>query len=192
MILLLDVMSTLVYDPFAVEMPEFLGVSFQEIIARKTPEHWPRFERDEISEEEFYKNFYLEGPPIDGEGLKQVLFDSYRFLDGIEPLLEELSARGVEMHTLSNYPVWWEIIERKLELSRYVEWTFVSCKMGVRKPDPKAYTIPLAALDAAPHECLFVDDRGINCRAAAEVGLHAVKFEGAEALRKSLVEHGVL
>lgn len=192
MILLLDVMSTLVYDPFAVEMPEFLGVSLAEIIERKTPNHWQRFERDEITEEEFYKDFFLEGPPVDGEGLKQVLFDSYRFLDGIEALLQELDARGVEMHTLSNYPVWWEIIEEKLALSRYVEWSFVSCKMGVRKPDLDAYRIPATTLGAKPHECLFVDDRGINCKAASEVGMHAVKFEGADSLRAALIEHGVL
>jgi len=191
-ILLLDVMSTLVYDPFAVEMPEFLGVSLQEIIERKTPQHWQRFERDEITEEEFYRDFFLEGPPIDGEGLKRVLFDSYRFLDGIEELLQELHARGVEMHTLSNYPVWWKIIESKLALSRYVEWSFVSCKMGVRKPHFDIYRQAVASLDVEPQECLFVDDRTINCRAAEKVGLHAVKFEDVDSLRASLVEHGVL
>ena len=31
------------------------------------------------------------------------------------------------------------MIEEKLELSRYIEWTAVSCHTGFRKPDLKAY-----------------------------------------------------
>jgi hypothetical protein len=31
------------------------------------------------------------------------------------------------MHVVSNYPVWFQWIEEKLELSRYLEWTFISC-----------------------------------------------------------------
>ena len=36
-VLLLDVMGTLVYDPFRVEMPAFLGLSFEQLRAQKHP-----------------------------------------------------------------------------------------------------------------------------------------------------------
>ena len=32
--------------------------------------------------------------------------ECYRFLDGMEALLERLAARGVRMHAFSNYPAW--------------------------------------------------------------------------------------
>ena len=50
----------------------------------------------------------------------------YRYLDGMEPLLERLAAAGAEVHAFSNYPAWWQLVEGKLALSRYLRWTFVS------------------------------------------------------------------
>ena len=69
--------------------------------------------------------------------------DCYRYLDGMEALLQRLSAGGATMHAFSNYPSWWRMIEGKLELSRYLEWTFVSCQAPIKVlPTP----IPLALL----------------------------------------------
>ncbi len=51
----------------------------------------------------------------------------YRYLEGVEQLLARLSRAGFEMHTLSNYPTWYRIIEEQLALSRYVQWSYVSC-----------------------------------------------------------------
>lgn len=191
-ILLLDVMSTLVYDPFAVEMPAFFEMSLEELIARKHPDAWVRFERDEIDEQTFFDVFFPDGPAIDGEAFRAMLHDSYRFLDGIEELLAELHEAGVEMHALSNYPVWWEIIEHELSLSRFLSWSFVSCKTGVRKPDAGAYLGAAGALEVDPGRCLFVDDRRSNCDAARATGMDAVRFTGAAALREALAARGVL
>lgn len=52
---------------------------------------------------------------------------TYRWLDGMEDLVARLSKSGYEMHAVSNYPIWWQIIEDQLRLSRYMAWTFVSC-----------------------------------------------------------------
>ena len=58
--------------------------------------------------------------------------DCYRYMDGMEALLQRLSAGGASMHAFSNYPSWWRMIEGKLELSRYLEWTFVSCQAPIK------------------------------------------------------------
>lgn len=191
-ILLLDVMSTLVYDPFAKEMPAFFEMSLDELIAQKHPDAWVRFERAEIDEATFYEIFFPDGPTIDAEAFRGMLHESYRLLEGIEGLLEDLEGAGVPMYALSNYPVWYEIIEAQTQLSRFLEWRFVSWKTGVRKPDPRAYLGAAEALGVAPGACLFVDDRRSNCRAAREVGMEAVRFEDAAQLRAALRERGVL
>lgn len=46
----------------------------------------------------------------------------------MEALLERLAAAGIRMHAFSNYPAWWALIEERLGLSRYLQWTFVSCE----------------------------------------------------------------
>lgn len=39
-VLLLDVMDTVVYDPFFHDMPRFFGLSFKELLAAKHPTAW--------------------------------------------------------------------------------------------------------------------------------------------------------
>lgn len=189
--LLFDVMSTIVYDPFAVELPAHFGVSFEKLLEDKDPTAWLEFERDEIDEGQFYDRFFRDDQKVDGPAMKAAMREHYRFLDGMEDLLGRLHAAEYSIHTLSNYPVWYQMIEEKLELSRYLDWSFVSCKMGVRKPDLDAYRIPAGELGVDPAQCLFVDDRGRNCKGAVEVGMRAIKFESASQLESELREHGL-
>lgn len=191
-VLLLDVMGTLVHDPFYVEIPRFFGLSLSELIAVKHPSAWVEFETDAIDEATLLARFFADGRPVDGEGLRAAMREAYRFLPGVEPLLQELAARGMPMHALSNYPRWYALIEERLQLSRYLQWSFVSCHTGVRKPDPAAYVHAASALGVEPSACVFVDDREDNCAAARDQGMHAVRFSDAAALRRALVEHGVL
>lgn len=189
-ILLLDVMDTIVQDPFW-DMPAFFGCSFEEIWKDKDPTSWVEFEHDDIDEAAFVSRFWADGRALDHEAFIALFRDGYRWIDGMEALLADLKAAGVTMHALSNYPRWFQMIEAKLELSRYLQWTFVSCLTGVRKPDPEAYRGAARTLDVDPAQCLFVDDRGSNCKAAAEVGMGAIKFVGADDLRAQLRGRGI-
>lgn len=182
-ILLFDVMSTLVYDPIASEIPEFFGMSLPELYDRKHPTAWQRFERGEISESTFY-DIYLpdRSQPVDGAALRDVLYNAYRWLDGMEPLLAELADADVELHAFSNYPIWYEIIDDKLQLSRFLDWTFVSWNTGLRKPHKEAYIDVIDTLEVSAGDCLFIDNRRENCRAARQVGIDSIVFEDRTAL----------
>jgi putative hydrolase of the HAD superfamily len=50
-----------------------------------------------------------------------------------------------------------------------------SSKVGVRKPEPAIYRMMCEALGVAPQACLYLDDLGINCKAAAQLGMKAIK-----------------
>ena len=191
-ILLLDVMDTLVREPFHEVMPRFFGMTSAELIAAKHPTTWVEFEGGEIDEAEFLARFFRDGRAFDHAAFKRTVRDSYGWLPGMEALLEELSAGGYAIHALSNYPPWFRMIEERLGLSRFLEWSFVSCLTGVRKPDPRAFSGAVAALGVAPGECLFVDDRERNCAAARELGLPSVRFTSARELRDELVRRGLL
>jgi HAD superfamily hydrolase (TIGR01509 family) len=191
-VLLLDVMGTLVHDPFHHELPAFFEMTLEQVLAQKHPDAWVRFEHGELEPDAFLRAFFADGRAYDHEGLMRVVEGAYRFLDGIEPLLAELRERGVPMYALSNYPRWYELIEGRLRLSRYLDWRFVSCLTGVRKPDPEAYLGPARVLEVTPERCLFVDDREGNCAAARAVGMPALRFTDAPTLRASLVERGLL
>ncbi|MEZ6073735.1 MAG: HAD family phosphatase [Pirellulales bacterium] len=185
-ILLFDVMETLVTDPFRDVIPDFFGLSLDELLAAKHPTAWIDFEKGLISQDEYFRVCFLDGRTVDGKTLVNRVAASYDWLDGMQPLLAELHARRHEMHAFSNYPVWYELIEARLGLSRYIDWTFVSCHTGLRKPDPQAYRHAIDILGVDPPECLFIDDRQVNVDAALNVGMDAILMRGAEDLRGEL------
>lgn len=50
-----------------------------------------------------------------------------------------------------------------------------SSKAGVRKPDPKIYLMMCELLAVQPEACIYLDDLGINCKPAAQLGMKAIK-----------------
>lgn len=192
-IILWDLMDTLVSDPFFTHMAAFFGLSFDELLAQKHPSAWGKFELGAISESELFASFFSDGRSFDGEAFKRHVADGYAWIDGMEPLVAELHARGTPMHLLSNYPAWYTLCTEPLGITRYVQPTFVSCHTVVRKPDPQAYLGPCRTLGVTPQECLFVDDRSKNCAAARAVGMPAFHFErDVAALRRELTSLGLL
>ncbi len=191
-VLLWDVMGTLVHDPFFVEMPEFFGMSFDAMLAEKHPRAWVEFEVGRRTEGEFLNDFFEDHRDFDHRGFVEAMRTAYRWLPGMEELLADLRGNGRSMHAFSNYPVWYELIEQRLGLSRFLEWTFVSCRTGLRKPNPAAYLCVLEELGVPVEQLVLIDDRESNCQAARQGGIGAVRFEGVDSLRAYLSESGVL
>ena len=50
-----------------------------------------------------------------------------------------------------------------------------SSKAGVRKPDPKIYLMMCELLNVKPQACVYLDDLGVNCKPAAQLGMQAIK-----------------
>lgn len=192
MILLFDIMDTVVYDPVAHEIPSFFGMTTEQLFAKRDPTAWRSFEVNAISEAECLNRLFAAAPPFDHNAFVNVVREAYRYVDGMEDLLIELSSKAVEMHALSNYSSWYHLIEDRLKISRFMSWTFVSFETGVRKPAPEAYQNVIAKLGGPANRFLFIDDREINCAAARAVGMHAIRFTSTPELRQALVTRGLL
>ena len=50
-----------------------------------------------------------------------------------------------------------------------------SSKAGVRKPDPRIYLMACEKIGVDPKSCVYLDDLGVNCKPAAELGMKAIK-----------------
>ena len=177
--MLLDVMDTLVRDPFFGDVPRLFGLSLEDLFAQKHPTLWLDFERGAVSEEELLRGYFTDRREWDFQSLPKTLKDGYAWLPGAEDALRRLrGSPGLTLHALSNYPVWYRNIEAKLRLSDYLEWSFVSCETGTRKPEAAAYKGAAAALGVPLGACVLVDDSATNCEAAEALGLGAVHFQG--------------
>jgi putative hydrolase of the HAD superfamily len=50
-----------------------------------------------------------------------------------------------------------------------------SSRVGIRKPDPRIYQMMCEALEVEADACVYLDDLGINCKPAAQLGMRAIK-----------------
>ena len=147
---------------------------------------WALLERAEISRAEFDARFAAEaerlGHELRGAEVLAVLAGAIR--PGMVAALDKLKARGLKLGCITNNvpessgPAMAASAEseaRYAEIFARFEHVIESSKAGVRKPDPRIYMMMCEALSVSPEQCVYLDDLGINCKPAAELGMRAIK-----------------
>jgi len=105
----------------------------------------------------------------------------------------ELAATGrFRLMTLNNESA--ELNAHRLKvfgLAPHFAAFFSSCWLGVAKPARRIYELALAMAQADPAGSVFIDDREQNLAPARALGMHAIHFRDAAALRRDLAALGV-
>jgi putative hydrolase of the HAD superfamily len=146
------------------------------------------FELGRIGSHEFAERFISEwGIPLDRDDFLRAFAGWPRgFFAGVPELLRDLRT-GYRLACLSNSNrLHWEAIRGSL--NPHFESAFISCQLGLAKPDPAVFRTALKALAVEPSDVLFFDDAELNTRSAAELGLHAELVRGPTELRERLAE----
>ena len=63
------------------------------------------------------------------------------------------------------------------EIMEMFDQLIESSKIGIRKPDPRIYTMMCEMLGVAPAACVFLDDLGPNLKPARAMGMTTIKVE---------------
>ena len=152
---------------------------------------WARFERSEIDAATFDALFAAEaqvhGHALEGSAVLAVLAGAVR--PAMVAALDRLKAAGYRLACITNnVPAGHGAgMARSADKADAIEAIFArfehvieSSKAGVRKPDPRIYTMMLDALGLDAGQCVYLDDLGINCKPAAMLGMHAIKVTSGE------------
>jgi 2-haloacid dehalogenase len=112
---------------------------------------------------------------------------------GSVEVLRALKARGVACYALTNmeaetYP----LRRERYEFMRWFDGTVVSSHEGVIKPDAEIFQRLLVRFDLSGPATVLIDDSERNVQAARSLGMQAVQFRSAAALRRWLEDAGVL
>jgi putative hydrolase of the HAD superfamily len=154
------------------------------------------WERDLITAREYLDaTVFYEPRNFTSDDFLEALFaESVELPHGALGILQELAAsRKWMLGALNNEAR--EPNEYRLQtfgLRQYLDAVFSSCYVGLRKPQPEMYRRALDILGRPAERVLFIDDRQENALAAEAVGMKAIRFDGADRLRRDLETLGVL
>jgi len=107
-------------------------------------------------------------------------------MPGMAGLIGELRSRGVRVMGLTNTSHSHLGLLRAYPEVEALEDVIASCVIQYRKPEPEIYRVALERIGTEAAETLFVDDQQDNVDGAKKVGLQAVVFRDAAALRALL------
>jgi putative hydrolase of the HAD superfamily len=156
---------------------------------------WAKFERAEIDAATFDTLFADEaralGHELEGEAVLAVIAGAVR--PAMVAALDTLKDRGFTIACITNNVPGGKMgvlgagmtrseeaaIEVADIMARFAH-VIESSKAGVRKPDPRIYLMMCEKLGVEPGECIYLDDLGINCKPAAQLGMHAIKVTSGE------------
>ncbi len=182
-----DLMDTVVRDPFRQALVAATDRPLDEVIALRDPDAWHRFERGEVSEQEYFSSYA--GLHFNVAVFQRIRREGYVMLPGMRQLLADLAGHVVRA-TATNYPVWVEELTSGL-LAGLFDQVIASHHLGVCKPDRAFYERLCCVLGTGPHRVLLVDDREENVAGALTAGLQAHLFRGEADLRDRLRSEGL-
>ena len=109
-------------------------------------------------------------------------------MPGMPAVVDDLTAAGVPLYAITNFSHEFFPPFRAQEAAMFDRFRdiVVSGEERLMKPDAAIYHLALARFGLAAQDAVFVDDRQDNVDGAAAVGMHALLFTGAEALRADL------
>lgn len=151
---------------------------------------WALFERSEISTAEFDEKFAVEADRLGGKVRGQEVID---LLSGdIRPEMVEALKRCKAKFKVgcitNNVPAGKgagmarsaEKAAKVSEVMALFDHVIESSKIGIRKPDPKIYTMACEALGVETSQTVYLDDLGINLKPARALGMTTIKVLNAD------------
>lgn len=115
------------------------------------------------------------------------------YVPGTGAVLAELEQAGVTLVALTNWSAeTFPLARERFGLLDRFRGIVVSGEEGLAKPDPALFRRTCERYLLDPSRTLFVDDSGANCAGAESVGMAAIRFTDAVALREALVQKGLL
>jgi 2-haloacid dehalogenase len=111
--------------------------------------------------------------------------------DAVE-VLTELKALGLRLYALTNWShETFPVARRRFAFLDCFDGIVVSGEERLIKPDPAIFRRLLTRYDITPAHAVYIDDSPRNVVAAADVGLHALRFVDAHRLREDLIALGL-
>ena len=147
---------------------------------------WALFESSKVNAQEFDIKFLEEstalGYPVRGADILPLLYVEFRprMVAALRNCKQRFKIGCITNNVIHpNGPALMaanpDRAARVAEVMELFDAIIESSKTGIRKPNPEVYLMMCDRLGVSPRACVYLDDLGINCKPAAQLGMTAIK-----------------
>lgn len=142
---------------------------------------WARLERGELDRREFDRRFREEsralGHEVSGSEVMAALSGALRprMVAAVRRCKQSFKVGCITNIFLADDGDAHQMAGDTAEAFKVFDAVIESAKVGLRKPDPRIYLMMCELLAVAPGACVYLDDLGVNCKPAAQLGMTAIK-----------------
>lgn len=152
---------------------------------------WSRLERGELSLEDFFEPFEADceaaGLRVDARRMMEYVAEAGVVRPQMVEAIRRIRGQGLKVAALTN--VWSKPDDTRNDELRELFTAFIeSSVVGLRKPDPRIYELVCRKLEVEFAEAAFLDDIGLNLKAARALGMVTIKVDDPDLALRELAE----
>lgn len=160
------------------------------VVATGTAGAWSRLERGELTLEPFYAAFEADcaaaGLRISAREMMVRVAAATLPRPAMLEAIRRIRERGLKTVAITNN---WITEDEGTRVLRPCFDVFIeSAVVGIRKPDPRIFHLACSEAGVPPERSVFLDDIGLNLKAARALGMTTIKVEDPEVALRELAE----
>ena len=196
--IIFDIGGVLVdFDPKAYLVDRLCNAEMEEKVYDLTfgSEEWQLLDAGKLSRydgnQRMLEHAHAEGCVFEVQGVLDDWMHILRPRRRMQTLVEQLKQHGYCVYYLSNIPEDVLALLMERDFKGLFDGGVASCEVKINKPDPRIYQALLDKYQLKADECIFIDDRADNIKAASLLGLGTYQMHSVGSLLRSLPTFGV-
>ena len=185
------------FDPLNYLADRFCDEALEQELFKITfaSDHWRKMDAGELTREQAYAEMLHRAKQagffFEVQGILDDWTSMLRTKSNVVSIIKSLKRKNYQVFYLSNISRdVLNIIEQR-DFWPLFDGGVASCELMVNKPSPLIYETLLERYNLNREETIFTDDNPINVKAAYDLGITALQFQGADNLVKSLTAYGI-
>ena len=135
--------------------------------------HTPWFKADigEITSLEVWEALGFQG---DLEKIEKEYLDTIELSDGFIDFIEKVKGKYKLAIISNDSGRWSKYLREKFDINKYFDVISISGDLKIQKPDERIFLLTTTKLGVNAEDCIYVDDRTGNLKAAKKVGMKPI------------------
>lgn len=171
-------MKAIVLDMYGVIVKQ-TGDDFVPYVQRTFPNlnieeiHTPWFKADigEITSLEVWEALGFQG---DLEKIEKEYLDTIELSDGFIDFIEKVKGKYKLAIISNDSGRWSKYLREKFDINKFFDVISISGDLKIQKPDERIFLLTTTKLGVNAEDCIYVDDRTGNLKAAKKVGMKPI------------------